>query len=161
MAEDPDPPRKFYALKPKEFERVNPPAPQSAPVDLRADPGVAPTTSGRIDVRDITRQAAQGVPLLDGTNAARNRTNEVHATLRGNFARDVHAGWFHVEAGPDKKRRRRVRNYWLLLAVVDLPLGWFAWKLGPGAAIPYVCALGGIGMFTAVLTWHTWFLRTE
>jgi hypothetical protein len=61
----------------------------------------------------------------------------------------------------DSKRRRRVRNYWLALAAVDIPLGAFAFWIGHGAAIPFVCAIAALAMFTSWLTWETFFLRTH
>ena len=36
-----------------------------------------------------------------------------------------------------------------------------AWLAGPENAIVFVCAIGGIAMFTSVLIWRTWCLRTE
>ena len=51
--------------------------------------------------------------------------------------------------------------YWAVLVAVDLPLGLFAWWIGPTYAIPFVSAIGGFGFFTAWWTWETWALRTD
>jgi hypothetical protein len=160
MPDDADPPRKFYGFKPAEFPRANRPAGEAPVSDPTPDPGVVPITDKRIDLNELIR-AANGVGSPLGTNAVVNRSNEVHGVLRDNFERDQAAGLFHVEAVPDKKRRRRIRNYCLGLVVVNGPLGAFAWLIGAGAAIPFVCAIAGIGMFTALLTWQTFFLRTD
>ena len=42
MPDAPDPPRKFYSLKPREFEAVNEPRPDAlAATPLARDPGIA------------------------------------------------------------------------------------------------------------------------
>lgn len=169
MADEPDPPRKFYQLKPREFERVNadvpgvPPPPVAAP----RDPGPQSAAPGeKIDVRELARQANEGGGLLRG-NAAANRPNDVHALLEANFVRAKADGLFGVDLGDDKARRVRIRNYWIALVLVNAPLAWIALsvrpsnQMGPASAIVFVCAIGGIGMFTAWWTWHNFFLRTE
>ena len=155
-----DPPRKFYGFKAREFERANetgaPPPPPAAEVD----PGITAGPNRRIDVRELIRiGAGQGSQL--GSNAVANRANEVHGILRDNLARDRAAGHYGLGTLDDSKRRRRIRNYWLALAGVNIPLGLIALFFGPGAAIPFVCAIAGIAMFTAAMTWQTFFLRTR
>jgi len=114
MPDEPDPPRKFYGLKPKEFERANElPAPPPLP-ESRADPGIARSNAGRIDVRDLARQAARGVPLLDGSNAPANRDNDIHSILRANLAHANAAGLNELAPKP-KRRSRRKRDYWLAM----------------------------------------------
>jgi hypothetical protein len=161
MADDADPPRKFYQLKPRAFEQVNEMPPPAVPAPNSAA-GVPPPAAAPapIDVRDLARQAMTSAPLLAG-NPPGNRENDVHAMLRGNLARDEAAGLYHVPATVDKKRRARVRRFWIALIVFDGTCGAIAWVLGPSMAIPFVCALGGAGAFTALLIWHTWFLRTD
>jgi hypothetical protein len=160
MQDEPEPPRKFYGFKPREFERANPaqrPAPSEPPAP---DPGIPVADSGKIDVNDLIRAGSGGDTPL-GTNAVKNRDNEIHGILRDNLARDIAAGHYDLGTLDDSKRRRRIRNYWLALAAVDIPLGAFAFRIGHGAAIPFVCAIAGIAMFTAWLTWETFFLRTH
>ncbi|MDO8539018.1 MAG: hypothetical protein Q7S40_01145 [Opitutaceae bacterium] len=160
MADDPDPPRKFYGFKPREFDRANPPPSPAADIPIQPDAGPQPMANTRIDVRELN-QIASGAGSQFGTNAVGNRANEVHDMLQLNLDRDRAAGLFTVTATEDKKRKRRIRNYWTLLIIVDVPLGGFAALVGPGAAIPFVCAIAGVGMFTAWWTWENWFLRTD
>ena len=163
MPDEPDPPRKFYGFKPREFDVANPhlrpPSSDTAPTP---DPGIIPAAgdSGRIDVRDLAKTAA-GTGSALGHNSIPNRENEVHGILRDNLRRDVAAGRYDLGELDDSKRRRRIRNYWILLLAVDVPLGAFAFFIGHGAPIPFVCAIAGIAMFTAYLTWETFFLRTR
>lgn len=151
MQDEPDPPRKF--------ERANPapPPPSNAPAP---DPGISVTGAGKIDVRELIRVGVGDGSQL-GNNAVVNRDNEVHAILRANLARDIAAGHYDLGTLDDSKRRRRVRNYWLALAAVDIPLGAFAVWIGHGAAIPFVCAIAALAMFTSWLTWEAFFLRTH
>ena len=163
MLEDPpDPPRKFYGLKPRDFEAVNgqprTPAPDEIPVG--PDPGVAASAAGPIEIRALTAAAGGDQPVL-GVNGPVNRPNDVHALLALNLRHDEEAGHYTLTPGEDLKKKRRVRIYWAVLALVDLPLGLFAWWIGPRYAIPFVCAIGGFGFFSAWWTWETWALRTE
>lgn len=147
MADDDDPPRKFYDLKSRnDFERANPTT--KAPSD------------GPTDVQGFLKSAAADARTAD-VNSPGNRRNEVHEMLEENLKRDQAAGWYKVSLAPDPRRIRRVRNFWILLLAVDVPLGGFIWLIGPAAVLPFVCAIAGFAMFTAVLIWHTWFLRTE
>lgn len=159
--DDPDPPRKFYGFKPTEFDRANPPpAAPAADAPAAPDPGVAPVAGGRIDVHELARLAQTPHSPL-GPNAVQNRPNEVHAMLQLNLERERAAGLFDVPATVDKQRRQRMIRYWIVLVLFNAPLAAVALYFGPGGAIPFVCAIAGIGMFTAWWTWENWFLRTE
>ena len=87
-----DPPRKFYGLKERAFDRVNaPPAAAAAPgAPTAAEPGAKP---GRIDVYDI---------------------------LQENRAVEKQLGGDEIEIKEVKSRRRR--DYWLLLVGGNLLL---------------------------------------
>lgn len=116
MADEPDPPRKFYGFKPREFERANPdlPAKESAPPPASApDSGVAAYGSGPIDVRDLNRLAGTGQPLLSSTPVPSER-NQVHAMLEQNHAVADAAGLNRVNP-PTYKYRRRRRDYIVLM----------------------------------------------
>lgn len=120
MADDADPPRRFYGFKPKEFERVNEtardaPAPAPEP-SVASDPGIVPAAAEqRIDVNELIRAATGDGRLLDGSNAAANRANDVHAILRENHAAAIAAGLNDLKPLP-KRRSRRRRDYFILLA---------------------------------------------
>ena len=163
MAEDPpDPPRKLYGLKPREFTAVNglPREPAPGTVPSAPDPGIPPVATGPVTIRDLTAAATGDQPVL-GVNGPVNRPNEVHALLELNRRHDQKIGRFTLTPGEDLKKKRRLRTYWIALVLFDVPLGLFAWWIGPNYAIPFVSAIGGIGMFTAVWTWQTWALLTE
>lgn len=115
-----DPPRKFYGLKPTEFERLNEPAPAAAAGPAgnaavnpeRATPQEA-APAGGVDVRELARLGSAGVPLL-GSNTPRPAANDVHAMLAQNLAvADAH-GLNAVK--PVRKFRRRKRDFWVMLA---------------------------------------------
>ncbi len=162
MPDEPDPPRKFYGFKPREFESANfhPPAPSAPGATPVAPLSPPPGTGGKIDVRDLARLATPDGTLLSKTPTP-GPENEIHTILRDNLARADAAGLHALGPLDDSKRCRRIRRYWLLLAVVDLPLGTFAFWIGHGAAIPFVFAVAGVAMFTSWLTWETFFLRTH
>jgi hypothetical protein len=142
MSDPSDPPRKFYRMKPKEFERVNevpserrtPPAageetgrppggagdeavrvePDAGPAEANPNPAAPPPDhgSGRIEVRDLVRLGSAGAPLL-GSNQVRTTANDVHTMLAQNEAiADAH-GLNAVK--PVRKFRRRKRDFRVLL----------------------------------------------
>lgn len=168
MPDEPDPPRKFYGFKPRDFPVANPP-PASAPPPSSApapDPGIVRVSAARIDVRDLNRRAATGQPLLSPAPAP-VRENDVHAILRANLAVADAAGLNDVTIDPRHRtpHQRRLRRFWILLVAVDVPLGALAWKwshpLNQAAAFPFTLALAGIGLITGRLVWETFFLNTD
>jgi hypothetical protein len=165
MQDEPEPPRKIYGFKPREFERANP-TPPAAPVDPAApapDPGIPAADSGKIDVNELIRAGA-GTGRQLGNNTPAPCENEIHGILRENLQRDIAAGAYELGALDDSKRRRRIRNYWIALVAIDVPLGAFTVWVGhdsQAAVIPFVCSIAAIALFTSYLTWQTFFLRTH
>lgn len=159
MADESDPPRKRYALKPREFETVNalpPPPPEEAPP-------LAPATydpERPISVHDLHRIAANGRSPV-GTKGPASKANDVHATLDLNRQRAEAAGLYQVKLTKEELRSKRARGYWLMMALVNIPCLLIAIKAGPRAPIPFVLALSGSALFSAAFSWHTWALRTE
>jgi hypothetical protein len=170
VAGDPsDPPRKFYDLKPKEFERVNAPvagrSASSAPATPPSSPPVSPPTprpldsSKPIDVRELFREASTPGPVL--SKGPRNDLNEVHAVLRDNLARANEAGLNEVPLRP-KRPSWRKRDYILLMiganaVLAFLAIGFFR----SGNVIGFVSAMAGIGMLSASITWVMWFVMDD
>jgi hypothetical protein len=153
-----EPPRKFYGLKPKEFERLNKVAGEPAQPDLRPDPGIVHTEKERIDLRDILHTAAHGAPLL-GNNGPVNRENEVHGVLRENHAAANAAG-LNTLAPKPKRRSRRTRDYWIVMIPVN---GFFAfWAFGPWAnPASFVYGIAGMALFTSGFTWVMFFIMED
>ena len=161
MHDEPDPPRKYYGFRPKEFDRANTSPAESAPEQpVKPDPGIAPAIDRKIDVHELIRAGAMPGTQL-GSNQLRHRANEAHDILRENYQRDLAAGGYDVGPLGDSKRRKQIRNYCLAMLLINLPLGLAAAFFGPGAAIPFACSIGAMGMLSAWLTWNTFFLRTN
>lgn len=175
MSDTPEPPRKFYELKPREFERVNSAPREVSEPAARAGSPAALDQSQPIDVRDLIRQGVPSGPLRSA-HAPANRENEVHAMLRENLARADAAG-LNVVAPPQHTFRRRKRDYWMLMVignlfiaviyVVELLLGFqvqclaakmpgeFANLVRYAVHNPAVWVLAPVGMlfFSGCLTW--------
>lgn len=161
MSDEPDPPRKMYGFKPREFERANPARSEAPTPEASApDPGIAAADDGKINVHDLIRAGA-GAGRQLGSNAVANRANEVHDVLKANYQRDVAAGHYDLGVLDDSKRRRRIRNFWIAVIVFDTPFALFAFWIGHTNPIPFVCAIAAIAIFTSTLTWKTFFLRTH
>ena len=87
MPDDPEPPRKTYGFKAREFERVN-------------SPGGPP-----IDVRQLVRDAVGPDPGTTSPRQPAKPENEVHTMLQENLARANAAGLNEVV--PVRRRSRR------------------------------------------------------
>jgi hypothetical protein len=153
MADDADPPRKFFQLKPKEFEAVNAiprPADPAAPTVDSKPAAAAP--SGPIDVRELARIATKTQTLLKG-NVAANRANEVHAMLKDNLDRANAAGLNDISVRPKRKSKRK-RDYFLTLLGGNLLLA-FALTIQP------IFAVAGLILFNIGLTWIMWVVMDD
>ena len=150
MPDESDPPRKFYDLKPKEFERVNSP-PRDSTTNGETPANAPNTANQRIDVRDLIRHGTAGVPLLSA-NAPANRSNEVHDILRDNLARADAAGLNNVK--PRKRRSRRRRDYIITMLVGN-------GVLVAGTFIMPIFGIVGLIMFNLGYTWFTWFVMDD
>lgn len=149
VPDDPDPPRKFYQLKPTAFERLNP-GPSSGGAEPMPANSVEPATNGPIDVRDLARQAAGKGPL-PGTHPPANRPNDVHQMLRENLAQANNAGLNEVAPRPRQPSRRK-RDYWLLVVTVNL--FFLFWAIGPFSnPISMIYGFSGSILFTCGFTW--------
>lgn len=152
MGPEPDPPREPLRFKPREFERLN--EPQRAPTGA-AEPSTA------AEMPDGAPEVPHGGAEPSPGSAQDQPPKSVREILLQNAQRETEGGWYHVEALPDRVRRRRHLIYWSTLVAVDTPLGLLAWFSGHADPIPFVLSIGAIAFFTGRLTWLTWFLRTD
>ena len=160
MPDDSDPPRKFYQFKPKQFDAVNEHASQPpSPPDATSvpDPGPSELNQGRIDVRDLFKQANTAGPALSARK--RQDANDVHALLAVNHARADSAGLNQVARTPRRASRRK-RDYWLLMVVFNAFFGFVVF--GPYRnPMTFVYGLAGIILVSLGLTWIMWFVMDD
>lgn len=158
MPDDPDPPRRFYGLKAKEFEAVNslPRSPGENPPTT--GPGSSPAPTERIEVSDLIRSANVAGPTLPAPTAA--APNDVHRILRDNLSRANAAGLNQLESKPPRKSRRQ-RDYWILMAGAGAVFGTIIVRSGPQAPVPFLFALAGLVVSTIGLTWVLWFVMDD
>lgn len=160
MHDEPDPPRKIYGFKPREFEVANESPRQPAPADPpppAPDPGIVRVHEGRIDVRELAR-IATGEGSALGTNAVANRPNEVHAILRDNLARANAAGLNNVSLR--QRRSRRLRDYLIVVTLLNVPLGGAAvfFRHDP---IMLVFILSAFVFFNIRIAWNVWAIMDD
>lgn len=138
--DQPDPPRKFYEFKDREFKRDNvpasgaPPLPTAKELAMMAGPVVPSGTAA-------TAGAKPGDP------------NDVYVALEQNRAVEKQAGRDDIEIRQVKSRR--TRDYWLLLVSSELLLGLITWQ-GRGNPVLFVSALAGMVLVGVSLTWVMW-----
>jgi hypothetical protein len=179
MPDEPDPPRRFYTLKPKQFEAVNsvPPPPTEAPAAETGGPQAV--IDGPIDVRALFKSASAdpGQRLLTKPGGStRGPENDVHAMLRENHARAEAAGLNALKPVAQRHSRRR-RDYIALLVAGNVFIAFiYSAELFLGFQVqclaarmpeefwnlvrfvlhqPAVFALAGLGMvfYSGCLTW--------
>ncbi len=146
MSDDSDPPRKFYQLKPKEFEVVNEPT------------SAAPADSSPTHVRGHLRAAFSPPP--PSVIAAKPPPNDVQSLLRDNVARANVAGLNEL-AAIRARRSRRKRDYWRLMALGTIILGGIAALTGPRMPIPFTYAIAGLVLFNLGLWWIMWHIMED
>ncbi|MCE2863077.1 MAG: hypothetical protein LW690_11535 [Opitutaceae bacterium] len=161
MPEETESPKRKFRFKPTAFETVNERW-EGRPPDASPDPGPEPAhaQAGSIDVHDLLREAARGVPVT-GVHRGSGSDNEVRSVLREEQARQEEAGLFETGTLDDSVRRRRLRRYVIVLVVTGVAAGTIALLTGPRDPLPFTLAVAGFGAFSAWLTWRTFFLRTH
>lgn len=162
MADDPDPPRKFYDLKPTTFEQVNERVPPTAPAPDATgapDPGPVAVDPGPIDVRAMYEQAATPGPALGSAARSATSENDVHVLLRINAARDEAAGLNRIKPKPRRPSRRK-RDYWIsLLGSNGIVVGTL-FLVGPNL-VSALFAFAGVVILTCSMTWIFWFILDD
>jgi hypothetical protein len=164
MSDPSDPPRKFYDLKPREFERVNAPRPPP-PEETAASPAPADVPRvdrGPIDVKELFRQAQMGGPVLSSEAKRKVDPNDVHAILQDNLARANAAGLNDVSLRP-KRPSKRKRDYWIMMTAVSVVFGPIAVATGVqvaagnrGSAMIFGCSLAALILIQITLWWVMW-----
>lgn len=154
MPDEPEPTRKVYGFKPKEFARANPARPsdgadQQAPL---RDPGIIAADAGKIDVNELIRAGAGAGSQL-GANAVKNRANDIHAMLRDNHARAEAAGLNDVVLTP-KRMSKRKRDFFVLLVSGNLILSL-------GFILQPIFAGAGVVLFNIGLVWIMWVVMAD
>ncbi len=152
MPEDSDPPRKFYDLKPREFEVVN--ALPRQPGERPPASAVAGARPEAIDVNDLIRSAnSAGAGLAPKAVPAAG--NDVHAILRDNLARANAAGLNELAPKPRRASRRK-RHYWALMLIVNAGLLTLTLASGPKYPFTFVYGIAGLVIFNLGLWWVMW-----
>ena len=158
MADDSDPPRVYYQLKPREFERVNAPAASSPPADPSAALVPAPDPSAKIEVRNLFAQAAVPGPVLAQGEKVGVK-NEVHGILKENLNIANAAGLNELAPKP-KRRSRRTRDFFLVVVPLDAFFGFAAF--GPYAnPISMIYGIAGMIFATVGIGWVMFFVMDD
>ena len=145
MAEDPDPPRKFYGLKAREFERVNKPESDT--------PGM--------NVEEHLRAAAAPPRRREPPLATTPAENDVHDLLRQNVERERAAGLDRLKSMP-RRRSRRKRDYLILLLLGAGGFGYFfLTELKDGNAAVLAFSGGGLIFYVIGVTWIMWGVMSD
>lgn len=143
LHDDRFPPPKKHTLKPRDFERVNPPASAAGP---------------RVDVRDLIGRANAPAPPTPPVSPARPPSpppaagNDIHRMLAQNLAAARAAGEHTLAPAPPPSRRRLINYLIALLGVDGAIIGWTLFTHN------WLFALCGVVLWSISLTWITWFV---
>lgn len=141
MPDEPDPPRKNYGFKEREFKR-----------DSRRASSVPPMPTAT----DLAKLA--GGPVVAGAPKSAPKAgdpNDVHAILAANRAVERKFGGDEVK--PTTTGSRKKRDYWLVFLSLDIVFGGIV-ALGIKQANPFFLVFGLTGMviFGIAITWIMW-----
>ena len=139
VADEPDPPRKVYGFKDREFKRDNRPASASQPP--------MPTA------RDLARMAGPVVKTGPAAGPKARDPNDVHHALLRNRVAEKKTGGDEVEIKVIKSKRKR--DYWFLMVAGNLAIVLPCVILGPNP-MTLGAAGGGIIIYSVGLTWIMW-----
>lgn len=151
MPDEPDPPRKHYGFKERDFQRDNVSAPGDAPMPTAKDlamlasraPGKAP---GHNAPTSKTDPSAAGPARTDDPN-------DVFAVLRENRRAARQHGL--NEVGIKEIKSRRARDFWLLLVGGNLAIIGGVYLSGLNV-ITVIFGLAGLIVFSLGLGWIMW-----
>jgi len=145
MKDEPDPPKKNYQFKDREYERVNKSLGAAPDGDGLENPNDVP-----IDIQELYRSANAG-PVVKGESVPVD--NEVHEILRENLERDKAAGRYDIKARP-RRKSKRTRDYLITMIGGNLLLigGLFVMPVFAGAGL--VC-------FNLLLVWIMWVVMDD
>jgi len=140
VPDEPDPPRKNYGFKDRDFKRENAPASEAPPM---------PTA------RELAIMSGHKVPSAPKAPGGPKPgdPNDVYAILQANRAVEKDLGLNEVEIKRLKSRRKR--DYWLILLASETGLGGLAF-LGRGNPFVLACSVAGMALIAFGLTWVMW-----
>ena len=144
MKDEPEPPRKIYQFKDKEFERVN------KSLGVSSADSADPNDDVPIDIQDLYR-SANASPVVKSDSVPVE--NEIHDILRENLARDKAAGLHDIEFKP-RRKSKRTKDYLMLVIGGNLLLtgGFFIMPVFAGA---------GFVLYNVCLIWVMWVVMDD
>lgn len=143
MADEPDPPRKQYGFKEREFKRDNRRASSAPPMPTATD--LAKLAGGPVVAGAPKNQQKAGDP------------NDVHAVLAANREVEKRFGGDEVKFTTTGSRKKR--DYWLVFLALEIVFGGLV-ALGVKQSNPFFLVFGLTGMvvFGIAITWIMWHL---
>lgn len=155
MADEPDPPRKFYQLKPRDFEVVNAPL-----TDLASGhPPPAGPSPQSIELRDLYQQSQTPGRVLAAAGEKVPVKNDVHILLHDNLTRANSAGLNELAYKPQRRSKRR-RDYFLVVIPLDVFFAYAAF--GPYSNVAMMAyGVAGIIITTLGLGWVMFFVMDD
>ncbi|HEY8993670.1 MAG TPA: hypothetical protein VIM71_03215 [Lacunisphaera sp.] len=142
MPDEPDPPRKVYGFKARDFKRDNAPASVEPPLPTAKELAMLAGTS---PVDPSRRKAAPTAKASD--------PNDVYTVLRENRASAAKHGLNEVEIKKIKSRRKR--DFWLVLVGGNLAIIG-AVVLTSINVVTVIFGLAGLIVFSLSVSWIMW-----
>lgn len=138
VPDEPDPPRKNYGFKDRDFTRDNPVGPAATP---------QPTA------KELAMMSGPVVRSKTGGTAKADDPNDVYTALQQNRSVERNHGLDAMEIR--KIKSRRMRDYWFLMIFGNLVIvGGVA--LSGFNVISALFGFGGIILFSISVTWIMW-----
>lgn len=147
MPDEPDPPRKVYGFKERDFKRDNAPTAASPPPP---------------SVKELAKMATAAAPVASGHKALpahatgkakADDPNDVYAVLKQNRQAAAKHGLNDVEIKKIKSRRKR--DFWLIIVGGNLAIIGGVWLSGINV-ITVIFGLAGLILFSISVSWIMW-----
>lgn len=147
MPDEPDPPRKFYGFKDRDFKRDNAPASASPPTPTAKD--LAMMSGERVPLKS----AARSDDLPNSAKAKPGDPNDVYAVLQQNRESAQRHSLNEVQLRKIKSKRRR--DFWTMLVGGNLLIVGAVLFTGVNV-YSVILGLAGIVMLSLGLAWVMW-----
>jgi hypothetical protein len=154
MPDEPDPPRKVYGFKERDFKRDNAPASGAPPPPTVKELAMMATKDGSSGGLALPKPPAGPKADLSAVGRAKaDDPNDVYAVLKQNRQSAAKHGLNEVQIKEIKSRRKR--DFWLIIVGGNLAIIGSVWFSGINV-ITVIFGLAGLILFSISVSWIMW-----
>jgi hypothetical protein len=161
MPEEEKPTKVQYRFRPAEFVRLNPlPSPLPGSASGGVTKPLAKVRGGAVENATTVGKSADGV--LGSSTAPEARpidSTDVLSLLQLNREKEETLSRVAFTANAKRRMLRRAMSYIFVMVLVNLPLGYFAYRTGHNDAWGFVFSISAIVLFSSTFSWLFWVVK--